>query len=180
MNWELGLARSPDSPPTRRPWRCSPSKLQQALGWHLCRMELPRKDFNSTTKNGTKVKMQRPVHDKMQSLVSCTKISHWHFLNFFTSILLHRDFFFLAMRTCRHGHAKQAPSRGLVAPSTGWMLYYLCFTPVDRYRTPSAIGSAIGRPYLASIQAGALNRLVLNYLGSLTARLWCYSVENPF
>ena len=40
--------------------------------------------------------------------------------------------------------------------------------PLDRYRTPSAIGSAIGRPYLALYgtqkQAGALNRLVLNNL----------------
>ena len=32
-----------------------------------------------------------------------------------------------------------SPLPPLVAPSTGWMLYHLCFTP-------SAIGSAIGRP----------------------------------
>ena len=34
-----------------------------------------------------------------------------------------------------------------VAPSTGRMPYYLCFSPssLDRYRAPSAIGSAIGR-----------------------------------
>ena len=55
--------------------------------------------------------------------------------------------------------------------------------PLERYRTPSAIGSAIGRPYLAlsriQAQAGALNRLVLDHLGSSTARLWCYSVSNP-
>ena len=38
--------------------------------------------------------------------------------------------------------------------------------PLDRYRTPSAIGNAIGRPYLAlsriQTQVGVLNRLVLN------------------
>ena len=43
--------------------------------------------------------------------------------------------------------------------------------PLDRYRAPSAIGSAIGRPYLAlsrfHTQAKALNRLVLNRLGGL-------------
>ena len=54
--------------------------------------------------------------------------------------------------------------------------------PLNRYRTLSAIGSAIGRPYLAlcriQTQAGALNRLVLNHLGNPTARLWCYSVKN--
>ena len=43
--------------------------------------------------------------------------------------------------------------------------------PLDRYRTPSAIGSAIGRPpYLAlsriQTQVGVLNRLVLNRLGA--------------
>ena len=46
--------------------------------------------------------------------------------------------------------------------------------PLDRYRAPSAIESAIGRPYLAlsriHTQAGALNRLVLNRLGGSTAR----------
>ena len=46
--------------------------------------------------------------------------------------------------------------------------------PLDRYRAPSAIESAIGRPYLAlsriHAQAGALNRLVLNRLGGSTAR----------
>ena len=52
--------------------------------------------------------------------------------------------------------------------------------PLDRYRTPSAIGSAIGRPYLAlsriHTQIGILNRLVLNRLKGSTARLWCYNV----
>ena len=46
--------------------------------------------------------------------------------------------------------------------------------PLDRYRTPSAIGSAIGRPYLAlsrfRAQLGVLNRLVLNRLGGSTVR----------
>ena len=46
--------------------------------------------------------------------------------------------------------------------------------PLDRYRAPSAIGSAIGRPYLAlsrfHAQVGALNRLVLNRFRGSTAR----------
>ena len=43
--------------------------------------------------------------------------------------------------------------------------------PLDRYRAPSAIGSAIGRP-LSRIQTqvGVLNRLVLNRLAGSTAR----------
>ena len=52
--------------------------------------------------------------------------------------------------------------------------------PVDHYRPYSATGSAIGRPYLAlsriHTQVGVLNRLVLNNLGSSTARFWCYTV----
>ena len=52
--------------------------------------------------------------------------------------------------------------------------------PLDRYRTKSAIGSAIGRPYLALSRipphVGVLNRLVLNRLGGPTVRLMCYSV----
>ena len=52
--------------------------------------------------------------------------------------------------------------------------------PLDRFWAASAIGSAIGRPYLAlariPTQVGVLNRLILNDLGSSTARLWCYSV----
>ena len=46
--------------------------------------------------------------------------------------------------------------------------------PLDCYRAPSAIGSAIGSPYLAlsrfRAQLGVLNRLVLNRLGGSTAR----------
>ena len=46
--------------------------------------------------------------------------------------------------------------------------------PLDRYRAPSVIGSAIGSPYLAlsriQTQVGALNRLVLNRLRGSTAR----------
>ena len=45
---------------------------------------------------------------------------------------------------------------------------------LDRYRTHSAIGNAIGRPYLAlsriHAQVGFLNRLVLNRVGGSTAR----------
>ena len=41
------------------------------------------------------------------------------------------------------------PKAYLVAPSTGWMLYYLCFSPSTAIGPPPAIGSAIGRPYLA-------------------------------
>ena len=52
--------------------------------------------------------------------------------------------------------------------------------PLDRYRTPFAIGIAIGRPHLAlsriHVQVGVLNRLVLNRLGGSTARQWRYSV----
>ena len=52
--------------------------------------------------------------------------------------------------------------------------------PLDRYRTLPAIGSAIGRPYLAlsriHAQVGVPNRLVLNRLGGSTARCWRYSV----
>ena len=44
--------------------------------------------------------------------------------------------------------------------------------PLDRYRAPSAIESAIGKPYLAlsriHAQVGVLNRLVLNRLGGST------------
>ena len=46
--------------------------------------------------------------------------------------------------------------------------------PLNRYRTPSSIGSAVGRPYLALFrihaQVGVLNRLVLNRLKGSTAR----------
>ena len=75
----------------------------------------------------------------------------------------------------------------------GWMLVALSGSPnrlnavlsllhpLDRYGTPSAIGSAIGRA-LSRIrtQVGFLNGLVLNHLGSSTARLWCCSVQYPF
>ena len=52
------------------------------------------------------------------------------------------------------------------------MLYLL--HPLDRYRTPYAIGSAIGRAYLALAhiprQVGVLNRLALDRLRGSTAR----------
>ena len=58
------------------------------------------------------------------------------------------------------------------------LLYLL--HPLNCSRTPSAIGSQIGRPSLAlsciQTPSGALNRLLLNHLGSSTAQLWCYSV----
>ena len=45
--------------------------------------------------------------------------------------------------------------------------------PLDRYRIPPAIVSAIGRPYLTlsriHTQVGVLNRLILNRLGGSTA-----------
>ena len=47
------------------------------------------------------------------------------------------------------------------------------------YRAPSAIGGAIGRPYLApsgSTHRWEFNFLILNHVGSSTTRLWCYSV----
>ena len=47
--------------------------------------------------------------------------------------------------------------------------------PLGRYRTPSAIVSAIGRPYLARsrihAQVTVLNRLVLNHLGRFSRAL---------
>ena len=62
----------------------------------------------------------------------------------------------------------------LVAPSTGWMLYYFCFTPSTDVGTPSAMGSAIVSPYLAlssiHMQVAVLNRLVPNRLGGSTAQ----------
>ena len=39
--------------------------------------------------------------------------------------------------------------RCLSGPLNRLTLYYLCFNPLDHYRTPSAIWSAIVRPYLA-------------------------------
>ena len=46
--------------------------------------------------------------------------------------------------------------------------------PPERYRTPFAIGSVIGRSYLAllasHVQVGVLNCLVLNRLRGSTAR----------
>ena len=52
--------------------------------------------------------------------------------------------------------------------------------PLDRYRAPSAIESAIGRPYLAlsriHAQVGVLKHLVLNCLRGSTAQSWLHSV----
>ena len=76
----------------------------------------------------------------------------------------------------RFRNASKMRGTPLVAPSTGSMLYYLCFTPSTAIGppSPSAIGSAIGRPYLAlsriQTQVGVFNRLVLNRLGGSTVR----------
>ena len=55
--------------------------------------------------------------------------------------------------------------RSLVAPLNRWNAILSLLQPFDRYRTPSAVGRAIGRPYLAlsctHTQIGVLNRLVL-------------------
>ena len=55
--------------------------------------------------------------------------------------------------------------------------------PLDRKRTPSVIGSAIGRPYLALFrihaQLGVLNRLILNWLG-LNRVIVVLSSQTPF
>ena len=63
---------------------------------------------------------------------------------------------------------------GLMAPINRLNAILSLLQPLDRYRTPFAIGSAIGRPYLAlsriQTQVGVLNRLVLNRLGGSTAR----------
>ena len=53
--------------------------------------------------------------------------------------------------------------------------------PLDGSRTLSAIGSAIGRPYLAlsciHTKVAALNPPFLNRLGGSTARWWCYVIQ---
>ena len=68
----------------------------------------------------------------------------------------------------------------LVAPSTGWMLYHLCFTIGLRVRQ----GVRLGGPYLAlsriHTRVGVLNRFVLNHPGNSTSRLWCKRNKNPF
>ena len=69
------------------------------------------------------------------------------------------------------------PRTGLVAPLNQLNAMLSLLVAIDCYRAPSAIGSAIGRPYLAlfriSMQARVLNRLILNRLRSSTARSWC-------
>ena len=62
------------------------------------------------------------------------------------------------------------PLPRLSGPSIGWMRYYLCFT------SSTAIGPLCDREYDRECD---WDRLVLNHLRSSTARLWCYSVENP-
>ena len=51
--------------------------------------------------------------------------------------------------------------------------------PLDHYRTPSAMGSAIGRPYLTlshSLTGGSSQPPRSKPPRSSSARLWCYSV----
>ena len=56
-------------------------------------------------------------------------------------------------------------------------------SPLNLYRTHSAVGSAIGRPYPATsrmrAQVGVLGRLVLVRLESSTARLWFGECQMP-
>ena len=60
------------------------------------------------------------------------------------------------------------PRRGLSGPLNRLNAMLSLLHPLDRYRTPFAIGSAIGRPYLAlsrfRAQLGTLNCLVLKKL----------------
>ena len=78
-------------------------------------------------------------------------------------------------------HFKGGPahSSGGLSPRSWGTAQLSLLHPLDRYRTPYAIGNAIGRLYLALsrilAQVGVLNRLVLNHIGRSTARLWCYS-----
>ena len=61
-----------------------------------------------------------------------------------------------------------APTQTLVGPLNRLNAILSLLQRLDRYRTPSAIGSAIGRPLSRlPAQVGVLNRLVLNRLGGL-------------
>ena len=78
----------------------------------------------------------------------------------------------MASRSLPHSVTTTQQTRrgaGRVAPSTGWMHNYVCFSPSTAIG-PLAIGSVIGRPYLAlsriHAQVGLLNRLVLNCWGA--------------
>ena len=62
-------------------------------------------------------------------------------------------------------HPRSQVSQNLSGPLNRLNAIPSLLHPLDGYRTPSAIGSAIGRPYLAlsrfRAQLGVLNRLVL-------------------
>ena len=70
--------------------------------------------------------------------------------------------------------AQFAPVQVLSGPLNRLNAILSLLQPLDRYRAHSAIGSAIGRAYLAlsriHAQVGVLSRLVLNRLGGSTAR----------
>ena len=81
-------------------------------------------------------------------------------------------------RTFQHGVCKKS-RKGRKNPDLSGPLNRLnailsLLHPLDRYRTPSVIVSAVRRPYLAlsriHAEVGLLNRLVLNCLGGSTAR----------
>ena len=69
------------------------------------------------------------------------------------------------------------PMSGLSGPLNRLNALLPLLHPLDQYKTPSAIGSAIGRPYVAlsriHTQVGVLNRLVLSRLEGSTARFSC-------
>ena len=90
----------------------------------------------------------------------------------------------LAIGDCAHlpenakGRAKKRGRGGkpLSGPLNRLNAILSLLHPLDRFRTPSATGSAIGRRYLAlsriQTQVGVLDRLVLNRSKGSTARLW--------
>ena len=73
--------------------------------------------------------------------------------------------------TRAHKHVNPSRAPTLSGPLNRLNAILSLLQPLDRYRTPSAIESAIGRPLSRiQIQVGVLNRLVLNRLGGSTAR----------
>ena len=71
-----------------------------------------------------------------------------------------------AMNHRSHKTLKGMRPSSLSGPLNGLNAILSLVQPLDRYRGPSAIESAIGRPYLAltrmKMQVGVLNRLVRN------------------
>ena len=77
--------------------------------------------------------------------------------------------------TLKHGlHSEKALEWALSGPLNRLNAILSLLHPLDRYRTASAIGSAIVRPYLAlsriHAQVGVLDRLFLNRLEGSTTR----------